>query len=137
MSLKLSYHQEQDYLIVKIAGRWTTENAKQAFEASRDETTKRGLTRILIDVMEISKPGTEMTRFDTGVYFAKILGFPYKSAILVSPEVYNGFAETVALNRCAQLKAFFEPEGALAWLLGVSNESEAATLDSAPDPKES
>ena len=117
MSIELSYRQEPSYLFVELSGTWTTDDAKRAIEAIRSEADKRGLTRLLIDCRKFSKPDTEMTRFFTGEHIALIWGHPFKSVGVVRPEIYNGFAETVAINRGANVKAFFEEEEALEWLL--------------------
>ena len=117
MSIELSYQQEVNYLLVKMSGQWTEENMRQALEAIRDEATKRSQTRLLVDAREIPRPETEMTRAFSGEHWARILGPPFKSAVLVKPEVYNKFMESVAVSRGAIGRGFFEKEVALEWLL--------------------
>ena len=117
MSIQLSYRQEPSYLFVELSGTWTTDDAKRAIEAIRSEADKRSLKRLLIDCRKFSKPDCEMTRFFTGEHIALIWARPFKSVGVLRPEIYNGFAETVALNRGANVKAFFEEEEALEWLL--------------------
>ena len=123
MSFKLSYRQEPKYLFVKISGQWTARSAEEAVEAVHDEAQKRGLTRLLIDTSEISQPDSELTRFRTGEYWAKILGPPFKGSFVITPDLYNGFAETVALNRGAVVATFFEEPAAVDWLLQQSGET--------------
>ena len=117
MSIGLSYRQEPSFLFVELSGTWTTDDAKRAIEAIRGEADKRSLKRLLIDCRKFSKPDSEMTRFFTGEHIALIWARPFKSVGVLRPEIYNGFAETVALNRGANVKAFFEEEEALEWLL--------------------
>src|ERR1017187_5055293 len=117
MSIELSYQQETNYLIVKASGQWTEENARQAMEAVRNEGAKRNLTHFLVDARELSKPDAELTRSFTGRHWARILGPPFKGAVLMRPEVYNKIGEAVAVGRGAMLRIFFDKEAALEWLL--------------------
>jgi len=137
MSMELSCGQEPGYLMAKISGQWTAESAKQVLEAMRSEAVARSLIHILIDAREVEKPKSEMTRFDTGEYVAKVLGFPFKLAVVGKPEVYNRFGETVAVNRGACIKVFFQQEEALQWLLaGTGKPGPEDPRDIAPDPVE-
>src|SRR5262245_58390381 len=103
MSISLSYRQEPNYLVVDVSGEWTTANAAEAITAIHKEADTRGLTRLLIDIRELSKPATEMTRFFTGEYWAEVFHYDYKAAFVMRREFYNGFAENVAANRGALL----------------------------------
>ncbi|NOZ60195.1 MAG: STAS/SEC14 domain-containing protein [Calditrichaeota bacterium] len=120
MKIEIHYFEKPDYLSVKVSGQWTTENAKKLFELMRDEADKHGLTLLFLDARGLSQPDTEMTRFFSGEYFAKVLPFPFKTAIVTNPEIYNKFGETVALNRCAQIAVFFKKEEARKWLIKKS-----------------
>lgn len=121
MGIELSYRQDPNYIIVKVSGKWTANDAMRAIEEMHDEAVRRGLTRLLVDALGLSKPDTEMTRFFTGEHWAKLVGYRFRSAVLARPEVYNGFAEVVALNRSSDIKVFFDEEKALDWLMNESN----------------
>jgi len=127
MSIEVSFQRETNYLFVKARGEWTEENMREAMEAIRNEATKEGLTHLLLDLREIPRPDNEMTRYFTGEHCARILCPPFKSAVLAMPEVYNKFAESVAVGRGAIVKVFFEKEGALEWLLGGATSRRQAT----------
>jgi len=117
IGMELSYYEVSGCLGVEMSGAWREAAMKQAIEAIRDEAIKRISTRLLIDARKVSHPDNEMTRFFTGMYIAKTWGHPFKAAVVASPEVYNGFAEQVAVNRFATFEVFFEEEKALEWLL--------------------
>jgi hypothetical protein len=125
MSFELSFRQEPNYLIMEVSGQWTTDNAKKTVEALHDEAVKQGLTRLLVDMRGLSKPSNEMTRFLTGEHVAKILRYSFKVAVVAVREIYSGFAETVALNRGANMAVFFDEATALEWLLEGPDTSDA------------
>jgi len=117
MSFKLVYRQEQNYLFIEVRGQWTIDSAEEAIEEIHNEATKRNLTLLLLDTREVSQPDSEWTRFRAGEHWAKFFGHPFKGAFLTRPDLFNGFAETVARNRFANVEAFFEEEQAVEWLL--------------------
>jgi hypothetical protein len=116
MSVQLSFRAEQDYLFVIGTGRWTTRDAQEAIDSIYVELERRKFTRLLVDVRELSKPDHEMTRFFTGDHWANVFGEPFKAAFIMLPDVYNGFGETVAVNRGAALKVFLNEVSAVEWL---------------------
>jgi len=115
--MELTYYEVSGCLGVEMIGAWRESAMKRAIEAIRDEAIKRKSTRLLIDARKVSKPDNEMTRFFTGMHVAKMLGYPFKIAVVTTPELYNGFAEQVAVNRFAALEVVFEEQKALEWLL--------------------
>jgi hypothetical protein len=117
MSIHLSYRQEPTYLVVDANGEWTTDCAVGAIAAIHKEADARGVTRLLLDIRELSAPDTEITRFFTGAKWAEVFRYPYRAACVMQREHYNGFAENVAVNRGAALAVFHDEGEALAWLL--------------------
>lgn len=117
MSIEVQFLEGPGYLIVEVSGQWTTDEAKQQIEAIRGEANNRSLTRLFVDVRNLSQPGREITRFFTGEHIAKMWCPPFKTAVLTKPEMYTNYAEAVALNRYAIIAVFFEEEEALGWLL--------------------
>ena len=117
MALDVRYHNETGYLAVEVSGLWEQNDAEQAIEAIRDEADKREQTRLFLDLRNFTPPKSRMTRFFTGEHIAKHWGRPFRVAGLWTPEFYDGFAETVAVNRSATIKVFIEKEKALEWLL--------------------
>jgi hypothetical protein len=117
MSLALSFRQEADYLVVEVRGDWTTENAEEGIVAIHSEVTRRGLTRLLLDVRGVAGPDYEVTRFITGQRWAQTFDYRFKTAVWSRLGLFEGLAEVVALNRGANIMVFLEKAQALKWLL--------------------
>jgi hypothetical protein len=125
MALKVTCHEGEGYLPVEIIGLWETFDAKHAIDEIRDEADRRGQTRLFIDVHHVVPPESELTRFLTGEHAARCWPHPFKTAVVMTRELFNGFAETVAVNRGADFRVFFEREAALEWLCPRSNQTDA------------
>ena len=122
MPMEVHYKEGVGYLIVTVCGQWELGKAKQEMEALRDEANKRGHTRILVDVREMSPQKSDLTRYYTGEYIAKILPYPFRVAAIDSPEFINRFVENVAVNRGAFFAAFSQEKDAIEWLMkGISS----------------
>jgi len=115
--MEITYRYEPNFLFVELCGEWRTEDMKHAIEAVRDNAVQQGLTRLCIDARKVLKPDYEMIRFYTGEHIARIWHQPFRTAVVVIPEIYNRFGETVAVNRAAVIACFFEEKDALGWLL--------------------
>jgi hypothetical protein len=125
MTIHTTYVEGPGYLIVEVKGQWEEEDAKQTIEAIHDEAGRRGQTRILLDLLGLMSPRSDLTRYFTGEHVAKHWGYPLRVAALSTREIYTGFAETVAVNRGASIRVFFEKEQALEWLLNESSKTDA------------
>lgn len=118
MDMTISYENGSDYLIARIDGEWTLDEAKVLVEAIYAEAVRRGFTHILLDMCEALPPDSEMIRFWTGEHIASIWGNSLKAAAVAKSEFVNRFAETVAINRGANIKVFTDKTAALQWLHG-------------------
>ena len=118
MGIELSYQEEPGLLRVDMSGEWTSGSMREAMGAARVEAGRRGHKTLLVDTRGISMPEDELTRFLAGVRWADLFDRQFRAAFLVMPALYNGFAETVARNRGASVKAFFDAGPARAWLAG-------------------
>ena len=121
MGIELSYQEEPGLLRADMTGKWTSDSMRDAIGAARVEADRRNLKTLLVDARGISMPEDELTRFLAGVRWADLFDQRFHAAFLVTPAVYNGFAETVARNRGANVKAFFEAGPARAWLADTSS----------------
>jgi len=115
MSIKISFKDEDGYLNVHASGQWDLKS-KNKIDIIRDEADRRGFNKIFLDIRDISKPETEMIRFETGKEMAKVWKQRFRVAILGRHEMINRFAETVAKNRGALVTIFTEESEALEWL---------------------
>jgi hypothetical protein len=89
----------------------------EAINSARAEAGKRELVALLVDARAVSLPPSEIDRFFAGVRWSELFGKPYRAAFLVTPMLYNGFAEVSARNRGATVRGFFEEDQARAWLI--------------------
>ncbi len=74
--IQLTFRQQPHYLLVEGGGQWTIRNASQAIEAVAAEAHNRNLKLLLIDLLGISKPDSEMTRYYSGMHFPGSWDFP-------------------------------------------------------------
>jgi hypothetical protein len=121
MRLETHYRETPGYLVAKISGSWMEQNAKDAIEEVSGEARRRGLTKVLLDLSDLSGPDTEMTRFYSGEHIAKMWRPPLRVAAVGPAELINRFAENVAKNRGALFSLFTDEESALRWLLPTSD----------------
>ena len=117
MSLSITCQNKADYLEITISGNWTLPEMKSAIDEVKFEADKCKQYLLLLKMQEIIPPFTEMTRYYTGEYMAKVLPSPFKIAVIAKKESVNYFAETVAVNRGANMKVFFNEELAKEWLI--------------------
>ena len=117
MSIKTEFTNNSDHLFVKASGEWTLDNAFQLIQSIKDAADKQATTHILIDLIDLSLPDNEMIRFYSGEKVAEVFSHRYKLAVYSIPEIVNQYAETVAVNRMARFKVFFDETEARNWLL--------------------
>ena len=121
MALRLdtSYEERDEYLFVRAAGDWTTEGVKQLVDEIADEANARGYNRILLDILALSAPKSDMHRYVIGEYAATRWRRPnlLKVACVYRPELITKFAENTAVNRGGHICVESTVEAALDWLL--------------------
>jgi hypothetical protein len=127
MTIETLYKTHPGYLFVKVSGQWTVTDMKQAIDEIRTEADRQGSKRLLLDMCELPRPGSEMTRFWSGGYLAKVLPPPFKVAAFANPEDINKFGENAAVNRAALFQIFSEERAALRWLMEESNKQPKKT----------
>lgn len=118
MKIVTEFAERDGHLLVKARGPWTATLAATMIDEMRDEARRRGFHRILLDLRELSRPASEMTRFWTGEYLSGVLKAPFKVAAFAHPESINKFGETVARNRGANFGIFPDEHAASDWLMG-------------------
>lgn len=72
---------------------------------------------VLVDIRGVIGEGSTLARFEMGATAARLLP-PLRVAIVWRVETTDRFAETVAVNRGANLRVFSGEPEALDWLLG-------------------
>jgi len=117
MGIGLQFRQDGAVLRVEMGGDWKSHTMHEAISAARVEADKRKVTRLLVDARMLSLPADEITRFFAGLRWAELFDQTFHAAFILQPALYNGFAEVVALNRGANVRAFFDEAPAMTWLL--------------------
>lgn len=117
MADKIEFNNTDNYLEVKITGKWVMDNALKAIEAIRAEADMLNVKHILLDLQDMSYPDSEMTRFYSGMKIASEFNHTYKIAGYAQIEKINRFAENVAVNRGAKFRMFTCETDAVNWLL--------------------
>ena len=121
MTIETLYQTHPKHLYVKVFGQWTVEAMKRTIDEIRTKADSRGLNRLLFDMRELPRPDSEMTRFWSGDYLAKVLPPPFKVAAFANPGDINKFGENAAVNRSAWFQIFSEEQMALRWLMDESD----------------
>lgn len=109
---------EKDYLLLEAEGVYTLDGFKFMLDEVKALAEKYEREKLLIDLLSVSGLyAEEIDRYHIGAYMARYLPPPLKLAIVQAEEDTNYFGESVAINRGADLKVFFDREPAVLWLL--------------------
>ena len=119
MSISITFNRTDKYLKVKITGKWVTDDALEVIDAIKKEADIQKVKHILLDLMELSRPASEITRYYSGLKIASAFDYSYKIAGYAQGEKINRFAENVAVNRGANMKIFTCETDAVNWLQGM------------------
>ncbi len=117
MKIKIQYHAQPEYLQVKMRGKWNETYINMALDEIKAEADRQGFKRLLVDLLEMSRPNSEMARFLAGEHLAKIMPYPYKVTAFAKSEDINKFGETVAVNRGAWFRVFSDEQTAIEWIM--------------------
>lgn len=116
MPMQLKFKLKEKYLHVYATGKWTTDAAKDVIQKIRKAADNNKLNLILIDCKNVTKPDSEMTRYNTGKAIASHLGHPIKTVVVIPIELINKFVENVAVNRGATFFVTDSNDDAIKWL---------------------
>jgi hypothetical protein len=118
MALICTWTEAPDHLAVRMEGPYALDAFKRAVDEILTEAQRRGRRCVLIDTTPMAIEDFPMfDRYEIGRYAAETWSYHLKAALLALPQHINRFAETVALNRGANLHVFTNEPEALAWLL--------------------
>jgi hypothetical protein len=81
------------------------------------EAQRAACRHVLVDIRGVIGEGSTLARFEMGATAARLLP-PLRVGIVWREETTDRFAETVAVNRGANLRVFSSEPEALEWLLG-------------------
>ena len=117
MNVQSEFEEFDNYLFVKVRGRWELDEIKALADSVRRHADQKGQTRILVDMLEVKGRAPEMDRFRIGEHVAALFPGQFKLAVSYRGEWINKFAENVAVNRGARMLIVDNTDAALQWLL--------------------
>lgn len=119
MPYEISIPPEGGYALIKWSGQISSEAIRQSGIDGIEFVLKEGLTRIFIDVTEVTNRLSVTELFLTTTEHSKLNSPRPKTALLgrSDQERELSFVETVAYNRNMRLKAFTDRDDAMSWLM--------------------
>jgi hypothetical protein len=118
--VSLSLEQRENYLYIKISDNYTEDILESGLKELFTECRNSNHSKLLIDALDIDlKSIKTLDRFNIGVKIAELsIITPFiKVACVCRKQFSDGFTVTVANNRGAQFKAFYNEDEAVEWLL--------------------
>ena len=126
MSMLAQIHSESDLLNVVITGKFSMETAKRTFLEILEAVALHKSKRVIIDGRTIVGKPEAIERFYYGQFVAETaISYLDRGISAGTPVAYvlneplldpRRFGETVAVNRCMNVKMFGNPQEALKWL---------------------
>jgi hypothetical protein len=114
--LEVEIWSEGAYLRLCVRGRYDPPSGLALLSLIPVEAQHFACRHVLVDIRGVIGEGSTLSRFEMGATAARLLP-PLRVAIVWRAETTDRFAETVALNRGANLRVFASEPEALAWLL--------------------
>ncbi|HEX2697253.1 MAG TPA: hypothetical protein VHM28_06050 [Anaerolineales bacterium] len=111
-----TFENRGNYLFVEIAGLYSLKLILSTIQKISDNCQHDNLGKVLVDLRELEGDLSIIDRFEIGVEVARVIGPKIKVAAVARRSIINYMAETVAVNRGANLKVFSEMGKALNWL---------------------
>lgn len=118
--MDVSFREEDTHLVVRCRGEWEPAITKEIIRRIRNKAEQTSNTRIFVDCLDVAAPSKEFHRYLAGIYIAKMLPPPFKTAVLYRKELITKFSEDVAVNRGGSLFVCSNEEEALDWLLNAN-----------------
>jgi hypothetical protein len=114
--MKIEYEKRPHYLVAKVTGQWTDANSIALVDHIKAEAEKTDSKKILLNLMGLSHPESNLIRHNAGKKIAETLS-SYRLSGFSQPEKINHLAEITATNRGANFKMFTSEFDATQWLL--------------------
>jgi hypothetical protein len=107
------------FLLVEFSGEFSVEAGKQCVDRMAEASVKHGRPKVLLDCRKMTGDLSVFTRFHVAEYGATKGHQLRQFALVGDKEVVlpDKFAETVAVNRGMNMKAFTDFDEAVLWLL--------------------
>jgi hypothetical protein len=106
------------FILITVTGAYTWARLDRLLQRIGAESVTRAIPRVLVDATAVPIKLSTIDKYTMGVTVALRLGGAVKVALLGSPVTIDGFGETVARNRGANVGVFTDQAAALQWLVG-------------------
>lgn len=106
------------YSLFEVEGVFTHKESSYLLETIHREIEEKSRFKFIVDIRKLDLTAlTEFERYKIGEKIANTFGGKYKVAVVMIENEYNGYTETVAVNRGTNYKVFFSMEKAKKWIL--------------------
>jgi len=106
------------FIRITVAGPYSWARLDRLLRRIAAESATRAISRVLLDATAVPVKLSTIDKYTMGVMVALRLGGSVKVALLGSPVTIDGFGETVARNRGANVGVFTDQAAAIRWLVG-------------------
>jgi hypothetical protein len=110
------YKNNGDHLFVELHEPYTLTLFLSTIQEIGEYCQKEKLNKVLVDLLKVTGNPSILDRYHFGVEIARVWGPRIKAAAIAEPSLVNFMAETVAVNRGANFKVFFDRDKASTWL---------------------
>src|SRR5689334_4618549 len=111
-----TYKHQGNYLLVESDEPYSLAMFFTTIHEVAGRCQQDGLKKALIDITKMVGDPSIIDRYETGVEIAKYWGRNLQVAAIAREGMINYLAETVAVNRGARFKVFWQKSEAMEWL---------------------
>jgi len=111
-----TYQNMGDYLLVELSEPYSLDLLLSTIHEIADRCHKEKLDKVLVDLLKVEGNPSILDRYRFGMEIANAWGPSIEAAAIAQKTVVNYMAETVAVNRGARFKVFFDLQEARKWL---------------------
>jgi hypothetical protein len=111
------------FILITVSGPYTWTRVDALLKRIAAESVSRANPRVLLDATAVPVELSMIDKYTMGAMVAVRLGGGVKVALLGSPVTIDGFGETVARNRGANVGVFTDEAAALEWLVGPATDT--------------
>ncbi len=108
--------EDAGFVRLAVSGPYSRSRFERLLQRVGTETGARRMPRALIDGRAATLNLSTIARYEIGVQIADTIGSKIRLAFVLMPSAVDGFAETVARNRGANVGVFTDEPVAREWL---------------------
>src|SRR3954467_14642308 len=116
--MQVDFENAERYLAANVSGLYSLDGMRELIDQIAEESAKRKLTRVLVDVSQMVGDAPTRDRYEYATYAAaRLQSCLQKCAACAGPtQRLEPFTEVVAQNRGLELRVFRERADAESWL---------------------